>query len=126
MVDVLQWHVMRYLSIVVFLVIASCDLFEPTPCSSDMDCKGDRVCVNGECYGDVPDGDGLSSGSGVSEGLACGQTAYPCDCYGYGPYEGEVLQDTLCESGLIQVLGCYDLGYCYDGSLPYGAVCFCE
>lgn len=97
---------------------------EPSPsgCSSDQDCKGDRICRYGSCVDQS-----TVKPAPTSEPKACGTVTVNCNC-GYMPYaEGTLANNSSCSSGKQQYQGCYGVGYCntYYGTIPWRAVCAC-
>lgn len=87
-------------------------------CSSDLDCKGTRICVDGSCESSSG-GSSLSSGGPVND---CGEVVVECNCESTWASPGSVEQNTNCDSGL----------HIYDicGQCPYQyawyTYCACE
>lgn len=115
---------MKYYSILLVL-LAGCWLPpDSQECQSDLDCKLDRVCDNGECVSATtpvdPSTSGPTGGGSVND---CGETKIDCNCEAVQAYDGQVFQTTECQSGYVMVTtqGCYQ--ECYTAT--WQAVCYC-
>lgn len=108
------------------ICLLGCWWLEPPPsqeCSSDLDCKGDRVCEDGSCVSPEDGGDWTEPDGGYSDdggqGLACGEVAVPCNCGtppDAGAAPGFVSGNPDCESGS----HAYDVcDYCPNGAYAW-------
>jgi len=105
--------IMKYIFLFSLLLL-SCSGDDGT-CSSDNDCKGDRICQYGSCTSPAHN-------SSVS-GKSCGEVDISCNC-AYNPgYPGQIVSTSFCQSGQHQFFQCS--GSCGDG-YPWGAACYCN
>ncbi len=91
-------------------------------CSKDSDCKGSRICQDGECVGS-PSPTSTGTTNPPPSGLACGVIDIQCNCLYTSAYPGAVTSTSLCQSGRHQFFAC--TGSC-GGGVPWGTVCYCN
>ena len=94
--DLIKKH---YVVGILGLALASCGderAETPTPCQSDVECKGDRICVEGYCKDSADDGvmgdDAVDSNGGNGEEGICTKYFSKCSTI---PYE-EMIQEKGC------------------------------
>ena len=101
----------------------------PAGCSTDNDCKGNRICVSGECVfpGDVPEPDASEQPDDTAvpkpdEGCAPQCLGKECGDDGCGEICGQCPAGTECTaSGACGPLDCKDKPYAITGSLMTSA-----
>ena len=90
----------------------------PGGCASDSDCKGNRVCIGGQCTDSG--GGNTNTGTGGNTGSSCSGTA--CSCTSGGGID-------CCEQGTIKSYDCgstcadhgYESNGCQSGACQCGA-----
>lgn len=115
---------MKYLFLIMLSVIS---LFgcspDPSGCSKDSDCKGNRICVDGECIiQSTSPAPTTTSTAPYPSGYSCGVIDINCNCNYTAAYVGQVVSSSLCQSGKHQFFQCS--GSCGSG-YPWGTVCVC-
>lgn len=118
-------------AIAVIMSLCSCTAPQ-VGCSKDADCKGTRICKDGECVegntvptpdpsgvGQQPDG-GYPTGT---SGYSCGIVDISCNCSGTTAYPNEIVATKLCSSGYHIFQTC---GYCQGGGYAWLTKCYCQ
>lgn len=105
------------------LFVIACGSFTPPDeeCTSDFDCKGDRVCELGECVSIDDPGEGASD-PGEEIEYPCDSVNIPCNCNYTSAYEGMIASAPICEGGQHIYLTC---GYCNGGGYAWYTQCYC-
>lgn len=119
---------MNYYLLFIAIVLTSCWLPPPSQeCTSDLDCKLNRVCDEGECVdpgSTSPGNTDPSTGPGSSSLGKCGSEQMECNCNPVNAYDGQVFPTDVCESGhvMMTTYGCNN-SPCYGA---WHAVCYCQ